>query len=45
MITFKLGQDCVGLWVNRVVKENKAVIFLLDDVVQHFKVDLEAKHK
>ena len=41
MITFKLGQDSVGIWVNRVVEEYKAVIFLLNDIVQHFKVDLD----
>ena len=43
MITFKLGQDSVGIWVNRVVEEYKAVIFLLNDIVQHFQVDLERR--
>ena len=40
-VTFKLGQDSVGIWINRVVKEDKTVIFLLNDIVQHLKVDLD----
>ena len=41
LLTLQLSEDGMSFWINFLVEENKAVVLLLDYVVQHFGIHLE----
>ena len=41
LLTLQLGKDGMSLWIDFLVEENKAVVLLLDYVVQHLGIHLK----